>query len=382
MRTVMEVLTGMRPILDLLFPKRLYGTLQLIAQRACAWGRSPKWVMLLSLTVALIPWQSVAQPIHSPLAPPEQAQESLRRGRVTMFSNLRASPSMHSEIVGVAKEGSQVKILLESGRWYHVRSEEGVEAWIYKPLVLIEQEPINGPNGSPAALVPLDSADTGVAADVVTPDVSVELRAENPTEEPGVDVVVAESINEPHVLPHREWRAWFIGIWLSHFSGLAAYVIIALVMVLVLMIALQLRAARQLRLAMQEMGQILDLVEEIYAGATLALTSDRASTRGPMSTAALAQRPAQPEIEFSPTEYTVLGALSGQREIQESELGKILAAKGFVGVLIKAVIGDIVRKTGKMGLPWVEVRYAQGRYHYRLRPEAVPDLGEQRWERR
>jgi len=337
--------------------------------------------MLMSLMLAIIPWQSVAQPIYSTLAPPEQVQDSLRRGSVTMPSNLRASPSMYSEIVGVAKEGSQVKILLESGRWYHVRSEEGVEAWIYKPLVLIEPEPINGPSESPVALVPLDGAATGVAVDAATPDVSVEFRAENPTGEPGLDVVAAESIDEPHLLPHRVWRAGFIDIWLSHFSGLAAYVIIALVIALVLLIALQLRAARQLRLAMQEMGQILDLVEEIYAGAALAWTSDSASRLDLMPTAALAQKPPRLEIEFSASEYTVLGALSDLREVQEAELEKILTAKGFAGTLIKTVIGDIVRKTGKMGLPWVEVRYAQGRYHYRLRPEAVPNLGQPQWER-
>jgi hypothetical protein len=227
----------------------------------------------------------------------------------------------------------------------------------------------------------LDGADTGVAVDAATPDVSVEFRAENSTGEPEVDVVAAESIDEPYVLPHRVWRAWFMDTWLSHFSGLAAYVIIALVIVLVLLIALQLRAARQLQLAMQEMGQILDLVEEIYAGAALAWTSDGVSRLGPMPAAALAQQPPRLDIEFSPSEYTVLEALSDQREVQEAELEKILTAKGFTGVLIKTVIGDIVRKTGKMGLPWVEVRYAQDRYHYRLRPEAVPNLGERRWER-
>ena len=67
----------------------------------------------------------------------------------------------------------------------------------------------------------------------------------------------------------------------------------------------------------------------------------------------------------------MLQALSVQPVVQEAELRKFLAEKGLTGVLIKAIIGDIVRKTGALGLPWVEVRYVQGRFRYRLRPDAV-----------
>ena len=93
-------------------------------------------------------------------------------------------------------------------------------------------------------------------------------------------------------------------------------------MVLVLSIALQLRAARQLRRAMQEVGQILDIVEEIYAGGMLARTSDSGPILNPMAAEALSQQPPPPGIEFSPTEYMVLEALSDQPEVQETELGK------------------------------------------------------------
>ena len=62
------------------------------------------------------------------------------------------------------------------------------------------------------------------------------------------------------------WPVWDSDTWLSHLQGRAAYVIIALIIVLVLAIGLQLRAARQLRRATQEVGQIFDIVEEIYAG--------------------------------------------------------------------------------------------------------------------
>ena len=84
----------------------------------------------------------------------------------------------------------------------------------------------------------------------------------------------------------------------------------------------------------------------------------------------------RPEIELSAIENTVLEALSDQREVQEPEIGKLLEERGLAGVLIKAVIGGIIRKTGMAELPWVEVRYAQGRYSYRLRPEAVPKPSE------
>jgi glutaredoxin 3 len=43
---------------------------------------------------------------------------------------------------------------------------------------------------------------------------------------------------------------------------------------------------------------------------------------------------------------------------------------------------DIVRKTGTVGLPWVQVSYVQGRYGYRLQPEALSNLGQEHSERR
>ena len=373
---------GMRPSVEPWFPKMLYVVLQLTAPKARAWARGWTWVMLISIIVAILPWQAVAEMTSPALSHiPEQAPGSLRRGIVTIISKLRASPSMHSEIVAIAKEGMRVKILLESGRWFQVRSEEGVEAWIYKPLVLIEQEPIQSPSETPAAVAPSDLTETASAA-ATTPDILVESPTENTLEGPGSDASSAVPIGELYLLPQMTWMAWVSDTWLSHLRGRAAYIIIALVMVLVLSIALQLRAARQLRQAMQEVGQILNIVEEIYAGGMLAQTNDSGTMLNPMTAEAPAQQPPPLGIEFSPTEYMVLEALSEQPEVQETKLGKILGEKGCTGVLIKAIIGDIVRKTEMIGFPWVEVRYIQGRYRYRLRPEAVPNLSVQRLERR
>ena len=400
---------GMWPSVEMRFLTKLYLVLQLRPPTACAWARVWGWAMLIALMIAILPWQTVAEtPSSAPSHTTEQVPGSLRRGTVTLISNLRSSPSMHGEIVAVAKEGARVLILQESGRWLQVRDEEGVEAWIYKPLVLIEQERARSLSGTPMAMKPSDR--TNIASAVAaTPDVLVEspvapafpdVLVESPVAPAFPDVLVespAETILEGpesaapssvpigdvHVLPRMTWPVWDSDTWLSHLQGRAAYVIIALIIVLVLAIGLQLRAARQLRRATQEVGQIFDIVEEIYAGSLMARTSNGAAMVAPMTAEKeLDQQTPPPGIEFSPAESMLLEALSDQSEVQEAELGKILDEKGFAGVLIKAIIGDIVRKTGIIGLPWVEVHYVQGRYRYRLRPEAVPNLSVQRLEKR
>jgi Bacterial SH3 domain len=363
-------------------PKILYAVLQLTAPKSCTWASLWTWVMVIALVVTILPWQAVAETTSPALSPTlEQAPGALQRGIVTIISNLRASPSMYSEIVAVAKEGTRVMIVLESGRWLQVRSEEGVEAWIYRPLVRIEPEPRHSPSATPGAMSASDLTETASAAPT-TPDVLAESPTENILEGPGSDVSSAPPVAELLIPPQVTWTTWVSDTWLSHLQGRAAYIIIALIMMLVLSIALQVRAARNLRRAMQEVGQILDLLEEIYAGGALARMSDSGAPLHSMTAEALAPRPLLHGLEFSPTECIVLQALSDQPEVEETELGKILAEKGFKGVLIKAIIGDIVRKTGMMGLPWVEVRYVQGRYRYRLHPEAAPNLNVQRLVRR
>jgi hypothetical protein len=175
--------------------------------------------------------------------------------------------------------------------------------------------------------------------------------------------------------------AWFTEAIFLPVQGLEAYIIMALVGVLVMSIAFQLRAARQLRRAMQEMAQIIEIVEEIYTGGGVAAKSDHSASTILMPADAPQPQPPIPALEFAPIEQAVLEAISDQHPVQEGVLGKILEQKGFAAVLIKAVIADIVRKTELIGLAWIEVRYVQGRYSYRLRPEAVSNLYELRLER-
>ena len=73
--------------------------------------------------------------------------------------------------------------------------------------------------------------------------------------------------------------------------------------------------------------------------------------------------------EFSPIERAVIQALSHHREVQERELAGTLTQQGFSGILVKAVIAGIMRKTQTTRLPWIETRYTQGRYSYKLRSE-------------
>jgi hypothetical protein len=247
--------------------------------------------------------------------------------------------------------------------------------------VFIEQEPRQSPSGTPGVVASSDHTESASAA-TAAPDVLVESPTENTLEAPGSDTSSAAPIAELHIRPPMAWTAWVSATWLSHLQGRATYIITALIMVLVLSIAFQVRAARHLRRAMQEVGQILDMLEEIYPGGALSRTSDSAATLNPMTAEALTQQPLPQGLELSPIESIVLEALSVQPDVQEAELRKILDEKGFPGVLIKAIIGDIVRKTEIKGLPWVEVRYVQGRYRYRLRPEAAPNLNAQRLVRR
>ena len=76
--------------------------------------------------------------------------------------------------------------------------------------------------------------------------------------------------------------------------------------------------------------------------------------------------------EFSAPEKAVLEAIFTQEEIPEYELKDMLDKRGFPGMLLKAVVGDLIRKTGSDGLPWIRVHYTQGVFRYQLQHVHLP----------
>jgi SH3-like domain-containing protein len=350
-------------------------------QRFAAWGKDARplilaGALLTSLTLVTSLWSAAAETTAASLSDVAERTGGLPRyGTVTKMSNLRASPSMQGAIVAIARDGMAVEVLSEHERWYHVRNKEGLEAWIYKSLVLIEPESREGATATPSASTPPHSPEVALAP-TAQPDIAAESSPQTIQVPQDSDLLPLLAVDESTRPSGATESGGVIEAILPYVPGLSGYLIIGLVVVLVLSIALQLRASRQLSRAMQEMGQILDIVEEIYADGTRPQPSgSQAPAPAPLAEAPTSL-PQHLMMAFTPVEGAVLAALSDQQEVQEGELGKILEEKGFAAVLIKAVIGDIVRKTGTVGLPWVEVRYVQGRYSYRLRTEALssPDV--------
>jgi uncharacterized protein YgiM (DUF1202 family) len=355
---------------------------RIAAQSAYTCSRLRFYAMLSTLMLAMLPWQVGAETAGTPLSnSPEQATGALRRGILTTKSKLRTSPSMQSEVIALAKEGTQVEILMETESWFHVKTAASIEAWIYKSLVHIERESLKAASDPSIGIMQPDIMEL-LFASAARPNVSIESAPGNSPDLLGSGTSSAAPIDEAPVPPETLVPGWFIDVMLAHINNPGAYVISALAMALVLSIALQLRGAKHLRRAMQEIGQILAIVEEMYTDAAMTPVKENDTMIPLRAVQASTQESLRPLIEFSPVEQAVLEALSDQRAIQEGELGKILDEKGYAGTLITAIIGDILRKTSTGELPWVQVSYAQGRYSYRLRPEAAANLSRPQSERR
>jgi hypothetical protein len=310
------------------------------------------------------------------LIPLEHVPGFPKRGSVTTMANLRSAPSMQSEVVSIIKDGMSVEILTETGRWYRVKTEEGLEAWIGKSLVAVEPTPQKMPSpfrGTPAP-PEMQAREESPSPAPVTDDTPAETATPH-----SEDTADQQDAGPPLELPEEglpisleeDAFHWPIDGMFPYVQSLEAYVIPALVIVLILAIFFQLKAARQLRRAMQEMGLILDLVDDIYANRMLARTGDGEATAKALSQSASVSRLETPSIQFSALEYAMLQAMSDDREVDEKELTEALAAKGFTGVLTKAVIGGIIRKTKASGQQRIDVRYVQGRYRYQLRREST-----------
>jgi hypothetical protein len=342
------------------------------------------WLLIFALLLELmsftLPRYAVAETTDPPRPIPlEHVTGFPKRGSVTTMANLRSSPSMQSEVVSIIKDGMSVEILAETGRWYRVKTEEGLEAWIGKSLVLVEPTPRKMPSPvSGTAVQPeMQDIEESPSPAPVMGDASAQtstLRSEDTPDQQNAGVSLGLPEEAPPISLKGAEFNWSIDGIFPYVQGLEAYVIPALVIVLILASSFQLKAARQLRRAMQEMGLILDIVDGIYANGILARTSGSETMAKSLPKRTSGPQPETPSLQFSALEHAMLQVMADHREIEERELTEALAAKGFAGVLIKAVIGEMIRKTKATGQQCIDVRYAQGRYRYQLRREHVSAL--------
>lgn len=307
----------------------------------------------------------------TPTTAVDEAQgKSQLRGVTLLSANLRDAPSMQSEIVVVAREGALLDILEERGQWYRVRTEAGVEAWIHKSLlhptpVHLAQESHRASAPSTPILVHISRSPASLGAD---PPVASEPIA-LPQELSAPPLLLAQplGVDEPSAPAPEAAFLHLLALIATHVQENSGYFLAGLAVILIISTGLQLRAARQLKQTTRDVSQILDLVEAIQAESLSepALNMTPATAMAPPSGAVPSASWAMREL--TPVERVVLDAITKHGEVHERQLGHILEEKGCPPRLIKAVIGDLVRKTAADGLPWVEARYTQGRFVYRLR---------------
>jgi SH3-like domain-containing protein len=331
----------------------------------------------MGFTVLRYTIADTTSPSH--LIPSEHVPGFPKRGSVTTMANLRSAPSMQSEVVSIIKAGMPVEILTETGRWYRVKTEEGLEAWLGKSLVIVEPTPGKMPSPVSGTAVPpeVQALDENPSPAPVVADASAEAttpQLEGTTDQQDASASLGLPEEAPPISPKEAEFNWSIDGMFPYVQSPEAYVIPVLVIVLILAITFQLKTARQLRRAMREMGLILDIVDDIYAHGMLARTGDGETMAKALSKGVSAPQLESPSIQFSALEHAMLQAMSAHREVEERELTADLAAKGFAGVLIKAVIGGIIKKTKASGQQCIDVRYVQGRYRYQLRREGMSAL--------
>jgi hypothetical protein len=329
--------------------------------------RGPLWTggILVASILMLRPVAGVE--VFSP--PPPAAQTAAEivaiRGIVAANANLRHAPSLHSDILATVRQGTLVQIVAEQGQWAQVLAANGVKGWLYKPL--IRQDPESP--GFAAAALPEVSPPTGERPDTARTPPSIPSAVPPPAREQAAPPPPAAPDPGGMALPSAPTAAP-LRRWLDALGGdvpaVGLYVIAGLVSLLILAIALQLRAASQLKRGMRDMQRLMEAVEELSAeqGKVYAFPREPSPSAQPL--AAAAKPPSRRSRPLMPVEAAVLEALSAHDELREGQLAAILAARGFPGVLVKAVVGELIRKSEHSGLPRIEVRYTQGRYTYRL----------------
>ena len=371
--------------------------MQQIAQWSSAHGgrllvRAAGWMRLFPVIVVILLRPMTAVGGAPATFVSEQTEVPARPAVVKIKANLRASPSSKGDIVAVAEEGIVVQLLGETKHWYRIKTEEGIDAWIYKQLAVILQGPPRFQAEPPPAESPEAAAGVPRQATVEQPGplMSPPVQEEQPTgtviSEPAFRGDQAQPVPSPEAPPQH-------GRSIADFQSLSAYLIGALLVVSVAAIGLQLRAARQLKRAMREIDRLPRSPAPepaLSLGVSTPPThpnplqeAPAVGTSAPMGmsqAAGISVRPHADVVQFpdlsvalSPLERALLEVIHARGEVQEGELTRTLVQRGFPGVLVKAVIADIVRKTGAEGPPWVRVRYAQGRYAYQLQLAGVPE---------
>lgn len=93
------------------------------------------------LALALLAACTAAPPTPTPIPPPAPApaapsspappESPIGSGRVNAsVLNVRDSPSLQGEVIGHARRGERVTILVESGEWLRVRTGSGEAGWV------------------------------------------------------------------------------------------------------------------------------------------------------------------------------------------------------------------------------------------------------------
>jgi len=108
---------------------------------------------------SLEPGKDSSQPSPPPVAetpktsyPPDPPPKTLPKTRVAWAKvNLREGPGMKYKVMGKVTKGTPLAILEEKGEWYHVRMENGKEAWISKTATSegVKVRPTSGSSPSP-----------------------------------------------------------------------------------------------------------------------------------------------------------------------------------------------------------------------------------------
>ena len=221
--------------------------------------------MLRLMLVAVFFSFATAVPSRPPAAFAAAPTEALPRSVVVKTNaNLRASPSLKGNVLGIAREGTVVQLLGETERWYWVKTEAGLEAWIHKTLAVIFQAPLRPQPGEvtePVAAGAISPSGPGAevqappAAEPPVPAASAPVATEQPQ-----GVVVSPPaptagptpplFSSPEPSPH-------VSV-LAQFQGLSGYLIGTLLVVLLAAIGLQVRTTRQLKRTMRDVDQLID----------------------------------------------------------------------------------------------------------------------------